>query len=354
MHIVTEFITSILSVYLIFSNGLSDTLLHFFAEPASPPIPPPATLTPLPSHHRIIPDILRTSSQYQQAVTIGAATKVGTSTDPKEALVNVFCTYTTDDYIRTTTGSGFFIDPHGVILTNAHVAQFLLFEQTDTQAITDCTIRTGNPAAATYHAKLLYISPTWIQTNAKLIQANAPTGTGERDYALLYVTDHIGDEPLPDTFPALPLHVQDLSIDTKNGLVLAAGYPALHLLEDNAFAFLTPQTATTSVSELYTFGSNRADVFSLRGSTVGVEGVSGGPVIDTNGMVIGMITTRGDDVTDGSGSLRAITIPYINRTILEETNFNLFQTSQGDLPHRATIFAETLSPFLLTLLQMNQ
>ena len=91
-------------------------------------------------------------------------------------------------------------------------------------------------------------------------------------------------------------------------------------------------------------------MFSIRGSSVGAGGSSGGPVLDQSGNVIGMITTRGDDDVDGTGSLRAITISHIHRTIEEETGFPLSRNVRGDIALRAAAFKETVAPFLLTLL----
>jgi hypothetical protein len=84
---------------------------------------------------------------------------------------------------------------------------------------------------------------------------------------------------------------------------------------------------------------------------VGAQGSSGGPVVNSDGEVIGMIATRGDDAVDGAGSLRAITLSHVHRTMLEETGFSLAQNLDGDLEYRSQIFAQTLTPFLLSILQ---
>ena len=77
-------------------------------------------------------------------------------------------------------------------------------------------------------------------------------------------------------------------------------------------------------------------------------------MINVNGDVIGMIATRGDDVIDGQGSLRAITVSHIERTMQEETGFSLEENLGGNLPYRAQIFEETLTPFLIAILQNEQ
>jgi len=140
----------------------------------------------------------------------------------------------------------------------------------------------------------------------------------------------------------------------RDASVVVAGYPARDLLAQGSSVDLIPRSADTSVSELFTFGSNRADIFSIRGSVVGEQGASGGPVLNSDGEVIGMITTRGDDTVDGAGSLRAITLSHIHRTMLEETGFSLAENLDGNLALRSQVFANTLTPFLLSILQTTE
>jgi hypothetical protein len=271
----------------------------------------------------------------------------------KDALVNIFCQYKTDDYIRTTTGTGFFINQKGVILTNAHVAQFLLLENSD-DVINDveCVIRTGDPAEPKYHAELLYISPTWVFENANLITEESPRGTGERDYALLYVSKRTDDSPLSADFPYISADVALLTRGIAGATVVTAGYPAEALLRNGADAKLAPVMASTTIGSLYTFGSNYADIFSIGESPVGEFGASGGPIITPNDKeVIGLIVTKGDELTEGVNSLRAITISYVDRTITEETGFSLAQNMQGDLALRGNIFKKAMVPFLAGILE---
>jgi S1-C subfamily serine protease len=355
MSIFLEVIVYILTTYLAITNSLatfisevvpSDTVSTHNEQSSGSMVELPSILK------QSIPDILLRNSEYQNAALGAAAGLTGTTTeDPLEALVNIYCTFKTDRYIRTTTGTGFFIDPDGVIMTNAHIAQFLLLEKTDSFGDAECIVRTGSPAASKYTADLLYIPPTWVQENAELIDDSAPMGTGERDYALLYVSGTTNNEPLPAEFPALSFNSDLLPTSVREETVTAAGYPAGDLIRNGASTDLLARKADTSISELYTFGSNYADVFSVRGSVVGAEGASGGPIINRDGDVIGMIATRGDDETDGVGSLRAITLSHVNRTIKEETGFTLEENLHGNLSYRAEIFSNTMTPFLLQLLE---
>ena len=357
MNFFVTAVVYILTAYLSLTNSLATFISNTFSleQPQAQEESVSASIKELPSiFGKSIPDILLHSNEYQHAA-VGAAAGIsgGTTKDPLSAIVNIFCTFKTKNYIRTTTGSGFFIDPGGIIMTNAHIAQFLLLEKTDKFGDAHCIVRTGSPAAAKYNAELLYISPAWVLKNAASIDDNAPLGTGERDYALLYVSSDISGWPLPTQFPALAFDSDLLSTSVKDSSVTAAGYPATDLIEHGPNTELLARQANTSISDLYTFGSNYADVISIRGSEVGAEGASGGPVVNSDGKVIGMIATKGDDETDGTGSLRAITLSHIERTIKEETGFTLADNLKGDLPTRSKIFADTLTPFLLTLLEQN-
>jgi len=363
MEFLTKIIIAILSTYLSFTNFLAGEIMQFI-EPIDDTAPIIETSTPseeeteipaLPTdypYQNIIPNILINNPEYQKASLIASTeTIISTTNDPLVAIVNIYCTFTTSKYIRTTTGTGFFVSPDGVILTNAHVAQFFLLENTDALGDTECIIRSGSPAAPKYTAELLYISPAWVQEHAQLINVTSPSGTGERDYALLYINNTIDGSPLPLTFPALKTNTDLLSRSVMGTTVTASGYPAESILANGLDTDLLPREATSTITELYTFGSNYADIFSITGSKIGEHGSSGGPIVTDYGNVIGMITTKGDDAKDGAGSLRAITLSHINRTITEETGFSFARNVSGNLPYRARIFTETMAPFLRKILE---
>ena len=104
------------------------------------------------------------------------------------SLVNILClTQGAHHIITPISGSGVVVDDRGVILTNAHIAQFYLFEDFPTEDFITCEIRTGSPAQSSYKAELLYISPPWISDNAKTIVSENPMGTGEHDFAFLVI-----------------------------------------------------------------------------------------------------------------------------------------------------------------------
>jgi S1-C subfamily serine protease len=355
MSILTGIVISILSVYLAFTNTLAGYVSTWLPTTTTDGnellTKQESGLSLIPSrfHPSQLTTILRDSNTFQRAVVAEAITPPPRPLlDPRHAVVNIACTFTTDTAIKNTTGTGFIVDGSGVILTNAHVAQYLLLAETNALGKAACRVKTGETDTPHYHAELLYLPPAWIVANAALITEAVPMGTGERDYALLHITKTTDGSPLPASFPTLPFNAELLPQGTQDNEVFAIGFPAPENITPGSD--LSIVAATTTISELYTFGSNYADVFSIRGSSVGAGGSSGGPVLDQSGNVIGMITTRGDDDVDGTGSLRAITISHIHRTIEEETGFPLSRNVRGDIALRAAAFKETVAPFLLTLL----
>lgn len=369
-------IIALLVGYLSLTNTLSEHIMGILPSNTEIPATTSAPLTPetsSPSNELVslsrlyastqgVAQVLRGNSTFQDALNaVGqeAAALEGTLDSVSEemvsnSLVNIVCEYHTDTHKRMTTGTGFFIDSKGVILTNAHVAQFLLLEGTDTAVQdTECTIRSGNPAVPTYRAELLFISPTWILNNASLITDETPRGTGEYDYALLYVSDTLNGTALPESFPAVRFNDELLSSKLTRSLVFTAGYPAEKLLREGADAQLEPKVARTYIAEMYTFGSSYADIFSVSSSPVGEHGASGGPIVHPELGAIGIIVTKGDRRREGENSLRALTLSYINRTITEETGYSLGQNLRGNLPNRGGIFKEALAPFLTDLLNFE-
>jgi len=354
MSFLADILVSVLTLYLAFSHAIAGYVQHW--------LPPTTTenqsVTTVEHDLPLIPSrfspselttILRDSSAFQRAVLAEAvAPPPRPLLDPRHAVVNIACTFTTATSIKNTTGTGFIVDGRGVILTNAHVAQYLLLAETDALGEAECWVKTGEPGTPRYQAELLYLSPAWITANAALISEAVPMGTGERDYALLHITATVDQSPLPASFPSLTFDTSLLPQGTQGAPVLAIGFPTS--AETPFGTELAVVAASSTISELYTFGSNFADVFSIRGSSVGAGGSSGGPVLNDRGAVIGMIATRGDDSVDGAGSLRAITISHIHRTIEEETGFSLSRNVQGEIALRATAFTETIAPLLVTLL----
>ncbi|MBI4214752.1 hypothetical protein HY546_02045, partial [archaeon] len=121
------------------------------AVPA-PTIPPPAQAFPAPKPAPTVP-LQQLQSEKDLNETI------------RKTIVNVYCTTKTSGAFNPASGSGVLIDPRGIILTNAHVAQYYLLKDYRRKDFITCFIRTGSPARITYRAEPLYISQRWIAAN---------------------------------------------------------------------------------------------------------------------------------------------------------------------------------------------
>lgn len=265
------------------------------------------------------------------------------------ALVNILCT-TDEMALRPVSGSGIIIDPRGVILTNAHVAQYVLLAESGETSLS-CFIRSGAPARVLWEAEVLYIPPVWVHEHAADITNTSPTGTGEHDYALLRITGS-WEGPTPG---AVPIGVSALPLDTREGiafqsdLVLAASYPAEFVGAAAQFG-LYPVSSIATVKELLTFESNTVDLISLGGVVGAQSGSSGGPVVNAWGRLIGIITTTSEGITTAERDLRAITLGYINRDLRTQTGLDLTTILDGDVAALAAKFRAKQAPDLIQTL----
>jgi hypothetical protein len=210
------------------------------------------------------------------------------------------------------------IDPRGIILTNAHVGQYMLLRNFRENGFVQCVVRTGSPAYPRYTLELMYISPRWVEQNKTLLKDTNPKGTGQYDYAFLHITGTTDKSPLPNTFPYLTL-------DTRNNIdaepVILISYPAGFLGGISVLQDLSVASAITTVQKAYTYSDSTStlDLISVGGTVLSQKGASGGAVIDRYGHVIGMITTASDGQSTSDRDLRAITISHVNRSLSEET-----------------------------------
>ncbi|MDB5224873.1 MAG: hypothetical protein JWO43_495 [Candidatus Adlerbacteria bacterium] len=286
------------------------------------------------------------ASPIPKAPATPAINPIELNTEVRTALVNIYCTTRADGYLHPISGSGVFIDQRGVILTNAHVAQFFLLKDYPTQDNITCVVRTGSPASPQYTAELLYISPQWIAANASQLGSAIQTGTGENDFAFLRVTGTTNPNgTLPGVFPAVPL---SSNIPDTGSSILAAAYPAGFLEGITIERNLYISSAFTTLEQLYTFDTpNTVDVLALKGSVVAQAGSSGGAAVDAStGKLIGLISTEIVAATTADRVLNAITINYIDRALAARGLGGIAGLLTGNITATAKVFNADVAPLL--------
>lgn len=267
------------------------------------------------------------------------------NTRARAAVVNIFCTVGGDTF-HPISGSGVVIDPRGVILTNAHVAQYFLLRDYLAPDRIRCIVRTGSPARNAYTAELLYLPPQWVADNASQITASVPLGTGENDFALLLIDGVLSPGAfLPAAFPFVPL--ASVGENTGNEVFLAS-YPAGFLGGISISNALYAATASTRVTHVFVFrdGDTDADVIAVPGTVLSQGGSSGGAVLRAeDGSLAGIITTDTEATTTAARDLRAITVAHMDKRIARDSNqTTLVGFLSGDLSETARMFRQQVAP----------
>ena len=263
----------------------------------------------------------------------------------RRVLVNILCMPRGGGSLYPISGSGVIIDGRGVILTNAHVAQYVLLSESPDIDL-KCTVRTGSPATAQWTAEVLYMSPLWVQNHASEINTAHPTGTGEHDYALLRITGSVSGIALPSSFPSLAFDTRD-AIGFQGDQVLGASYPAEFLGGMAAENDLYAVSSVSSIDRLLTFASTTVDAISIGSVIEAQSGSSGGAVVNAWGRLIGIISTTSDAPTTSGRELRAITLSYIDRDMRQQLGFGLSGYLSGSLTDTQRSFNTNSKPGLL-------
>lgn len=252
----------------------------------------------------------------------------------RASLVNILCTSISNN--SAISGSGVML-PNGIVLTNAHVAQFFLLRDYPHPNTVDCVVRTGAPAAGSYTAQLLYLPPTWIQANANQIGSSEEMGTGADDFAFLLTNA-----------PASPLSMATNEF-AVNEQVLIGSYPAQYLGATTIVQNLFPATALATTDALYTFtpGGETIDEVSLSSSVISQSGSSGGPILRLEDDALGaIITTQTEGTTTAQRRLQAITLSYIDRELKKFGEGGIVTLISGDVSAKADTFDSTTAPSL--------
>ncbi len=308
---VVLFVTTLPNVSVVeLSSPVATTTPVVVATSSTPAPPAPAVASNSPAEAPALAQQPVSAPVSQPAPTAAALDEAALAL--RGALVNIMCYAPAGSGLRSISGSGVFIDPKGIILTNAHVAQSFLFADRGVS----CVIRAGSPATDKYDAALVYLPRQWIQANADILTKASPRGTGEYDFALLAVIKSVSTNALPASFPSISLAATPPVPGTP---VIIASYAAQFLVSSQIQSALFPTVVFGSVKDVLTFGTNTIDVLALGGSAAAQEGSSGGGVADASGTLVGAITTSTVTGTTDTRKLDAITASYIRSAYASET-----------------------------------
>ncbi len=265
------------------------------------------------------------------------------NTNTRNVLVNIFCS--SSGSISPVSGSGVIIDSRGVVLTNAHVAQYVLLSENPAINLA-CTLRTGSPAKDTWKARVLYIPPIWVTEHVAELNTSHPQGTGEHDYALLLIMGTSDGSPPPSQFPYLPYDARE-AVGFAGDEVLVASYPAEFIKGLATINNLYAASSFTTVNKLLTFKTGSVDAISLHGVIGAQGGSSGGAVVNLWGRLIGLITTTSDEATTAARNLNALSLTYISRDLEIQTGDDLATVLEGDLAAKKQTFDTNVLPALM-------
>ncbi len=259
----------------------------------------------------------------------------------QRAVVNILCEPKANGRMAVS-GTGVIIDPRGVIITNAHVAQYVLLSAREEVNLT-CIIRTGSPAVKTWKTDILYIPREWVDEHAEDIIKTRPSGTGEDDYAFLIVRG-LNDEAV-GPLPFLPI---ETAIDTSvvGSTTVLSAYPAEFSGLAATQQFLLSSAILTPVRNILTFNANTIDVLSFGAVALAQGGSSGGAVVNGDGKLIAIISTTSDKEFIAERDLRGVSLSYIDRALKESLGIDLSTMLEGDVFAQSAQFRLNQAPGL--------
>jgi hypothetical protein len=278
------------------------------------------------------------------SISADTATIEDLNTETRAALVNILCTTVTGGSFRPISGSGVIVDSRGIILTNAHVAQYFLLKNYPFANNIDCIIRSKSPAQPLYTAELLYLPQSWVNANASELTATHAQGTGENDYAFLRITGVVSySVSLPSQFPSVPM---SSTAPQEGAPTLLVAYPAGLLDGQTIQTNLYSSSAVSTVKTLYSFdGTQNVDLIAVKGSVVSQTGSSGGALIGLGSKkLLGIIVTETSGTTTSDRELNAVTVAHIDRSLSSAGKGGINSFLLKDAATEAADFNKNIAP----------
>lgn len=312
-----------------FETIVADLIKGETPDTSDEPKPVPTTTTPVPFRPLPVPVTPTITPVIPQTEPTEVPTppvvpdvdeKVTAENLLRGSIVNIICIQ--GGGLKGSSGSGIVVDPRGIIMTVAHVAQNFLLTDYPTEDTGDCYIRTGSPAKNAYSAELIFISPDWIEDNPGTFLSSRPTGTGENDFAFLAITGSLTGSALPARFTYIPLADSGTDIDEGDQVGIGS-YAAEFLTSSQVRSSLYPTISFGPVNDVFTFGRNTIDIFSVRAGSAAQEGSSGGAVINDDLELIGLISTRTVRPDLSMRDLQALTMDHVRRSFREDMGSDL-------------------------------
>lgn len=282
-------------------------------------LPPTKTIIKKDSVPQTINPPVNTTPVTKTSITTPPPSQNNISIDQKikSATANIFCSIPKGNQIQKITGSAVAISNNGVLLTNAHVAEYILLENSAPNTNTLCYIRTGSPAKKAYKAEVVFLPREWIYTNKDNMKFGTLYGTGENDYALIYLTKKIQDSSATDLSY---INIDSTNINKNESLILS-GYPVLGgTLNENSLYNISDNT---KIQNIWRLNKTESDAVDTSYTTLAHQGSSGGTGASLSGQLKAIMVATTVDPMTNKPNMRLISLGYISRDIESKTSKTL-------------------------------